>query len=129
MLHPVQLCNICAGEDLLRGADAVDAVARHTHHRVRNALRQLQLMEGQQHRQIVLPHHALEHRQQLQLIADVQKAGRLVQYDDLRLLTQRPGQQNALALSVADGGEGAVGKLHAAYLRQRALHDSLILRL
>ena len=86
-------------------------------------------MEGQQHRQIVLPHHALEHRQQLQLIADVQKAGRLVQYDDLRLLTQRPGQQNALALSVADGGEGAVGKLHAAYLRQRALHDSLILRL
>ena len=129
MLHPVQLCDILAGENLLRGADAVDAVARHAHHRVGNALRQLQLVEGQQHRQIVLPHHALEHRQKLQLVANIQKAGGLVQHDDLRLLTQGPGQQDALALSVTDGGEGPVSKLHAAYLLQRALHDGLILRL
>ncbi len=90
---------------------------------------QLQLVEGQQHRQIVLPHHALEHRQKLQLVADVQKAGGLVQHDDLRLLTQRPRQEDALALPVADGGEGAVGKRHAAYLLQGALHDGLVLRL
>lgn len=33
------------------------------------------------------------------------------------------------ALPIADGGEGAVGKLHAAYLLQGALHDGLILQL
>lgn len=46
--------------------------------------------------QIVFPYHALEYRQKLQLVADVQKAGGLVQHDDLRLLTQRPRQEDAL---------------------------------
>ena len=129
MLHPVQLCDILAGKNLLRGADTVDAVARHAHHGVGDALRQLQLVERQQHRQMVFPHHALEHCQQLQLVADVQKTGGLVQYDDLRLLTQRPGQQDALTLAIADGGERPVSKFHATYLRQRALHDGPVLRL
>ena len=128
MLHLVQLCDICAGEDLLRRADAVDPVARHAHHGIGDALCQLQLVERQQHRQIVLPHHALEHRQQLQLIADVQKAGGLVQHDDLRLLTQRPRQEDPLALPIADVGKGPVGKVQPAYLRQGALHNGPVLR-
>ena len=44
-------------------------------------------------------------------MADVQKRGRLVENDDLRLLTDGAGQQQALALSVADAGKGAVREL------------------
>ena len=55
--------------------------------------------------------HAPENAQQLQLVADVQKGGGFVQYDDLRLLADGPSQQHPLALAVGDGVEIPVGDL------------------
>ena len=86
--------------------DAVDVVARDAHDGVGHAPRQIQLMQRHEHSQILLAHHALEDGQQLQLIADIEIARRLVEHDELRLLAERAGEQDALPLPVADGLEG-----------------------
>ena len=49
---------------------------------------------------------------------NVQKRRWLVQDQDLRLLAQGAGQQDPLALAVADGGEGAVGQVRSPDLGQ-----------
>ena len=49
---------------------------------------------------------------------NVQKRRWLVQDQDLRLLAQGAGQQDPLALAVADGGEGAVGQVRGPDLGQ-----------
>ena len=73
-------------------------------------------------------HHALEDGQQLQLIADVEKTRRLVEDDELRLLAEGPGKQDALPLAVADGLEGPVGKVERVGLAEALLDDGLVLR-
>ena len=77
---------------------------------------------------MLLAHHALEDGQQLQLIADVEKTRRLVEDDELRLLAEGPGKQNALPLAVADGLEGPVGKVERVGLAEALLDDGLVLR-
>ena len=47
----------------------------------------------------------LQDGQQLDLALDIQKRGRLVQQQNSGLLADGAGQQNALALAVAEGGE------------------------
>ena len=77
---------------------------------------------------MLLAHHALEDGQQLQLVADVEKTRRLVEDDELRLLAEGPGKQDALPLAVADGLEGPVGKVERVGLAEALLDDGLVLR-
>ena len=59
-------------------------------------------MQREQNGQLPLTNHILENIQQLQLVPDVKKRGRLVQNQHLRFLAQRAGQQDSLPLAVAD---------------------------
>ncbi len=72
-------------------------------------LRQIKLMQGHNHGHPLFPRHRLQDLQHLQLMADIEKGGRLVKDHDLRLLTDRPRKQQALPLAVADLTEGAFG--------------------
>ena len=120
--------NIVAGENLLGGAYAVDSVAADADHRIRDPVRQVQLVQGHEHRQIFLPHHGFQDCQQLQLIADVQVAGRLVQDDDFRLLAQGTGKQNSLPLAVTDGLKGPVRQIGAVH-QSHGIHDNALVLL
>ena len=122
----IELRDVVAREDLLRRADAVDVVARDADDCVRNAPRQIELVEREQHGEVIFAHHALEDGEQFQFVADVQEACRLVEHDKLRLLAQGPCEQNALPLAVADGGKRRVGERERVHLRKRLLDDLLI---
>ena len=49
-------------------------------------------MQGQNHRKLLLQGHFPKDVQKLNFIADIQVGRRLIQYNDLRLLAQCPGQ-------------------------------------
>ena len=85
-------------------------------------------MQRHEHSQILLAHHALEDGQQLQLIADIEIARRLVEHDELRLLAERAGEQDALPLPVADGLEGPVGKGLRVGAAQALVHNLSVFR-
>ena len=51
-LQVIELRDVVAREDLLRRADAVDAVARDADDCVRNAPRQIELVEREQHGEV-----------------------------------------------------------------------------
>ena len=84
-------------------------------------------MQRHDDRDALLLGHAPQDGEQLQLVADVQKGGGLVQDDDLRLLTDGPGQQDALALAVADGVEVPVGELQRVHRLHGGIDLGLVL--
>ena len=97
-----QLFDIVRRKNFLRRAYTLNLPVVDADYNVGNFLRQLQLVEGQEHRQITLLGHLPQDGQQLQLVADVQEGGGLVQHNHLRLLAQGPGQQHPLPLAIAD---------------------------
>ena len=79
-------------------------------------------MHGHHDRDPLLPGHPVKDIEQLQLVADVQIGGRLIEEDDLRLLADGAGQEDPLALAVADGVKGPVREVLSVHGLQRLLH-------
>lgn len=71
-------------------------------------------MEGDDDGHPAFPHQLLQNVQKLQLSAQVQEGGGLVQDQDFRLLTDGPGQQHPLPLAIADLIEGGVPQFQGA---------------
>ena len=71
-------------------------------------------MEGEDDGHPAFPHQLLQNVQKLQLSAQVQEGGGLVQDQDFRLLTDGPGQQHPLPLAIADLIEGGVPQFQGA---------------
>ena len=71
--------------------------------------------------------HAAQNREQFQLVADIEERSRLVEDDDLRLLTDRTRKKHSLALAVADGVEIAAAELFGMNGAHRLLDLLLIL--
>ena len=71
--------------------------------------------------------HAAQNREQFQLVADIEERSRLVEDDDLRLLTDRTRKMHSLALAVADGVEIAAAELFGMNGAHRLLDLLLIL--
>ena len=77
----------------------------YTDHFVGDFLGQIQFMEGHDHSKLVFQNHFFQDGEKLQLVTDVQEGSGLIQYDNLRLLADCPGQKDPLTLAVADGCE------------------------
>ena len=75
---------------------------------------------------VLLVGQLLQDGQQLDLALDVQKRGGLVQQEDLRLLADGAGQQDALALAVADAVEVPVGKVGSPHQRKGVPHGLFV---
>ena len=84
-------------------------------------------MEGHEHRKILFPGHFPEQGKEFQLILHIQMRGGLVQKDHLRLLAERPGQHDPLALPVADPVKGTVPQVGSMDQLQGLIHGSLVL--
>ena len=123
----IEFCDVLARKNFLRRADFVDPVACDADDGIGNARGQIQLVERHQNGQVFLAHHALENAQKLQLIADVEIACRLVEDDQLRLLTKRAGKQDPLPLAVADGLKGFIGKVQRVDLAKTVFYDFFVL--
>ena len=94
-------------QDLPWSSAGKNTVSLDTDHPVGDLHREVDLMQGHHHSDPLIPGHAPENGEKLQLVPDVQIGGRLVEDDDLRLLTDGPGQQDPLPLAVADSLEGS----------------------
>ena len=75
-------------------------------------------MQRHNDRDALFLRHAAQDGEQLQLVANVQEGGRLIEDDDLRLLADGARQKDALALTIADGIEVPLGELQ----RVNAVH-------
>ena len=64
--------------------------------------------------------------QQLDLVPDVEVVGGLVQHDDLRLLHQRPGDQNALAFAAGQGEDTAINEREQVETSHRLVDEVLL---
>ena len=84
-------------------------------------------MQGHDDRDLLLSRHPVQDGQQFQLVPDIQEGGRLVEDDDLRLLTDRPRQQDPLPLSVTDRVKRPLSQMLSVYLRERLVDFALIL--
>ena len=69
---------------------------------------QRQVVHGGDERQRRLGAERVEELERLLLVADVERGGRLVEQDDARVLDERPGDDDALALATAERPEGAL---------------------
>ncbi len=85
--------------------------------------RRVQVVQRDQRGAALLP----QQRQQLHLVPDVQVVGRLVQHQDVRLLRQRPRQQNPLPLPAGELGEPPVRRVRHADPGQRLGHQPVVL--
>ena len=83
-------------------------------------------MKGDQHSNFPVPDQLFQNSQQLQFIPDIQIAGRLIQYNDLRLLAQGSGKQDSLPLAITDGGKGPFGDFPGVDPIQRGLNHFLV---
>ena len=106
---------------------AGNALWRDADDRVGQLLGQFQLMQGHDDGHILLVGQRLQNSHQLSLAFYIQKRRRLVQQQDLRLLADRPGQQYALALTVADFCEIPRGQFVCLHQMQGVTHLLLIL--
>ncbi|KAF5056184.1 hypothetical protein DSECCO2_369880 [anaerobic digester metagenome] len=77
---------------------------------IRSLLGQFQFVQRHDDRDAPLLCQGPQNAQKFQLIADIQKGGGLVQYDDPGFLADRPGQQDSLALAIADPGKVPLGQ-------------------
>ena len=89
-------------KNFLRRADLLHKGSIHTQNPVRYPRGKLQLMQRQDHCQSLFFLKLLQHGKKFQLIFYIQIGSRLIQQQDFRLLTNRPGKQDTLSLSVAD---------------------------
>ena len=118
----VQRPDVLRGKGLLWGQHPRNAVRKHADHRVRDLLRHVQLVQADDHGQPLLMGQFLQDGQQLDLALDIQKRGRLVQQQNSGLLADGTGQQNALALAVADAVEIPVCQRGSPHQFQRVPH-------
>ena len=72
---------------------------------------QIYLVRDDQRAVVPLPSQVADEVEQRELMRDVRVGSRLVEQQQLRLLRQRPGERDALALSARQLVEPAVGKL------------------
>ena len=118
----VQSTDVLRLKRLFRGQHAGNTAGRNAHHRVRYFFGQLQLVQAQDHRQLLGVCKLSEDGEQFNFALDIQKRGRFVQQDHFRLLAQGPGQQDALALAVADAVKIPVCQLRRAHQLQGPVH-------
>ena len=85
-------------------------------------------MQRQHDRNVLLAHEFFQNGQQFELVADVEERGRLVEYKHARLLTDGTGEQDALALTVADAGKIAVREVLCVHEGERLADFLFILR-
>ena len=74
----------------------------HTDHLVRNLLSKIQLMKGHDHSHLFFQHHFFQNGKQFQFMTDIQIRGWLIQDHHFRFLTDSPGKQHPLPLSITD---------------------------
>ena len=123
LIKPVDLAS---REQLLRRTEPGDGIPLDAQKVVGDLHGQVDLMQGHDHRNTLLPGHFPENIQQLDLMADIQIGGRLVQDDDLGLLADGPGQHDPLALAVAEGGEVPLLQLQGVDPLQGLTDDALV---
>ena len=118
----VQRPDVLRGKGLLWGQHPRNAVREHADHRIRDLLRHVQLVQADDHGQPLLMGQFLQDGQKLDLSLDIQKRGRLVQQQNSGLLADGTGQQNALALAVADAVEIPARQRGSPHQFQRIPH-------
>ena len=114
-------------KNLLRRADLLHKGSIHTQDPVRYPRGKFQLVQRHNHRQFLFFLKLLQHGKKFQFILNVQIGSRLVQQKNLRLLTDRPGKQDALPLPVADFRKIAVLQLQHMHGFHCFQHRSMIL--
>ena len=83
-------------------------------------------MQAHDHGQTLVSAELTQDVQQFQLIADIQVGSRLIQHQQFRFLRQCPGQQNPLALAVAQCHKVLTGQRLDPGGAERALHCLMI---
>ena len=100
--HSVERADVGFRQDLIRPSCPVDLPVRYTEDKVGKLLREVDLVQGHEDGDVFCADKIFEDGQEFQLMADIEKGGGLVQDQDFRVLTDRPGEQDPLALAVAD---------------------------
>ena len=118
----IQGADVLRLKRLFRGQHAGNTAGRNAHYRVRYFFGQFQLVQAQDHRQLLGVCKRSEDGEQFNFALDIQKRGRFVQQDHFRLLAQGPGQQDTLALAVADAVKIPVCQLLRAHQLQGSVH-------
>ena len=98
--HAVKLFYGMVLQHLLRRPKGFNGLPLNAQKIIGNLHGKVDFVQGQNHRKLLLLGHFPQDVQQLNLIADIQIGCRFVQYDDLRLLAQSPGQENPLPLPI-----------------------------
>ena len=125
--HSIQCLDIIRRKDLFRCSVTLNLTAVHTDYLVGYLLCQIQFMQRHDHRHIPLSDHIFQNRQQFQLMSNIQERSRLIQNNNLRLLTDGSGQQNPLPLTVTDLREIAICQFFRMYQLHSFLHFLMIL--
>ena len=118
----VEGLDVLRRKSLLGRQNAGDALGGDADHGVRDLLRHVQLVQADEDGKVLRVGQRLQDAQQLDLALDVQKRRRLVQQDDFRLLADGAGQQDALALAVADAVEVPLRESGSPHQSQRVAH-------
>lgn len=90
-LHVVERGDQLVGKHFFGRATDLNPVALDAYDLVGDLCGEVDLMEGHYYRHVFFAGHFAQDVQQLDLVADVEVRGRLVQYDDGRLLADRAG--------------------------------------
>jgi len=114
-------------QHLRRLSAGKDPVSAHTDYAIRDLHGQVNLMQGHHNCDSLFARHPVEDGKKLQLVADIQIGGRLVENDDLRVLADGAGQQDPLALAVAHRVKGPVRQLARMHGNQGFIHLPFVL--
>ena len=110
----------------MRRKHARNALRCHADDRIRQLLRQFQLVQGHDDGNVFLVRQRLQNAHQLGLAFYIQKRRWFVQQQNFRLLADSPGQQHTLTLAVADFGKIPVGKGFGLHQSQGFVHGTAI---
>ena len=113
MLDVIEPVNDSLRQNILRRPEGLNGLSLDAQQIVRNLGGKVDLMEGHNDRDPLLMGHLPQNIQQLNLMADIQIGGRLVQNNNFRLLTDGPGQHDPLALSVRKGGKVPLSQIQS----------------
>ena len=124
--HIVERLDGMALQHLLRCTICVNGLSFDAQQIIRDFRGEVDFVQRQDHGNSLFPGHFPQNVQKLNFIADIQISRGLVQHDDLRLLTQCPGQQNPLPLPIGQGREVPLGQVQPVDPLQRLLNCRLV---
>ena len=110
----VQLPDHCASQHIARGALRQHPASAHDDEAVAQGRSKVQIVRGEHHRHLAVVVEAREQRGDFELIAKIERRGRLVEQQELGRLRKRAGDDDALFFAAAEGHVIALGERRRA---------------